>query len=116
MAEERVTRGQFMRFFQAAVRRGPAGLRKDWLYSNLKPMVDNLEADLKDEGVLAQEPAKDAPQELKEQPAQQAPATVTDEPATTQAEEVKEEPAKKPAKTDLGETPKKPARKGQKNK
>ena len=101
--QERVTRGQFMRFFQIAIRRGPAGLRKDWLYTNLKPMVDNLEADLIDDGVLATKDAKNAPQEPEEKPAEQ--------PAKKAAEE---KPAKKAGKNDLGDDPKKPARKGKK--
>ena len=119
--QERVTRGQFMRFFQIAIRRGPAGLRKDWLYTNLKPMVDNLEADLIDDGVLAPKDAKNAPQEPEEKPVDQGKQEEVKNEAQTETEPVKEpeekpseKPAKKAGKNDLGDDPKKPARKGKK--
>lgn len=108
--QERVTRGQFMRFFQTAIRRGPAGLRKDWLYTNLKPMVDALEEDLKD----AQEEAKIAPQQPQPAAVEQVPQEPAKDQPQAEAEAVKEEPAKKADKKDLGDNPKKPARKGKK--
>lgn len=114
---EHITRGQFMRFFQIAIRRGPAGLRKEWLYANLKPMVDALEKDLK----AAQEAAENEPQEPKEQPVEQVPQEQAENEAQAENEPVKEpapepakEPAKKADKKDLGDNPKKPARKGKK--
>lgn len=107
--QERVTRGQFMRFFQIAIRRGPGGLRKDWLYTHLKPMVDNLEADLTEDGVLAHKDAQNAPQE----PDKKAVEQVQPVSAKTEAQ-TETEPVKEPDKKDLGDDPKKPARKGKK--
>ena len=98
-----------MRFFQTAIRRGPAGLRKDWLYTNLKPMVDALEEDLKDAQeaeIATQQPQPAAVEQLPQEPAKEQPQA--------EAEAVKEEPAKKAEKKDLGDNPKKPARKGKK--
>ena len=119
--QERVTRGQFMRFFQIAIRRGPAGLRKDWLYANLKPMVENLEADLRDDGVLAPKDAKNAPQKPEEKPVEKVQQEEVKTEAQTETEPIKEpeekpaeQPAKKAGKNNLGDDPKKPARKGKK--
>lgn len=119
--QERVTRGQFMRFFQIAIRRGPGGLRKDWLYTHLKPMVDNLEADLTEDGVIAHKDAKNAPQEPDKKAVEQVQPVSAKTEAQTETEPVKEpeekpaeQPAKKAGKNDLGDDPKKPARKGKK--
>lgn len=119
--QERVTRGQFMRFFQIAIRRGPGGLRKDWLYTHLKPMVDNLEADLIDDGVLTPKDAKNAPQKPEEKPVEQVQQEEVKTEAQTETKPVKEpeekpaeQLAKKAGKNDLGDDPKKPARKGKK--
>ena len=98
-----------MRFFQITIRRGPGGLRKDWLYTHLKPMVDNLEADLIEDGVLAPKDAKNTPQEPESNPADPA----QQEEVKTEAQ-TETEPAKEPDKKDLGDDPKKPARKGKK--
>lgn len=116
MAKERVTRGQFMRFFQTAIRRGPAGLRKDWLYANLKPMVDDLEADLKESEKSPQEAAQNEPKDLPQKPEPQA---QTEPAVRTEAEAVKDETAEEAAQNaadDLGDNPKSPRGKGKQNK
>lgn len=56
MAEEHITRGQIIRVVQKIHLRHPRGLTKEWLYSMLKPVVDALEADLKETGQLPTDP------------------------------------------------------------
>lgn len=56
MAEEHITRGQIIRIVQKISLRHPRGLTKEWLYSMLKPVVDALEADLKETGQLPTDP------------------------------------------------------------
>lgn len=89
---EHITRGQIVRTVQLIAHRHPAMLRKEWLYGQLKPIVEALELDLKEAGYLKAQ--------KEEQPAAEASAR----PET-------------PDKTDLGDNPKKPVEeKGRKNK
>ena len=128
MAEEHITRGQIIRIVQKISLRHPRGLTKEWLYSMLKPVVDALEADLKETGQLSTDPtdtpekdgADKEPEKVKQQ---ESPASAPEKDgADKEPEKVKqqESPASAPEKdgqTDLGDTPKKPVEeKGNKTK
>lgn len=105
MAQEHITRGQIIRTLEIIRRRGAGGLRKEWLYKMLSPIVDGLKKDLADtasETQAQQETAKDEAQSEEKAVKNETPDPVAE--------------TDKPAIEDLGDDPKKPARKGQKNK
>ncbi len=100
---EHVTRGQVIRTVQLISRRHPSLLHKDWLYNQLKPIVDGLAADLKE--------AKAAEEAAKKQAAQAAKKAAEEQAKAAQAQdEAKDAPAQPDAKAtnDLGDAPKKP--------
>lgn len=106
MAEEHITRGQIIRIVQKISLRHPRGLTKEWLYSMLKPVVDALEADLKETGQLSTDPT-DTPEK---DGADKEPEKARQEGSPATAPE-------KDGQTDLGVSPKKPVEeKGNKTK
>ena len=106
MADEHITRGQIIRIVQKISLRHPRGLTKEWLYGMLKPVVDALEADLKETGQLPTDPT-DTPEK----------DGADKEPEKARQEESPATAPQKDGQTDLGVSPKKPVEeKGNKTK
>ncbi len=96
MAHEHVTRLQIIRLVDKIHMRHLRGLTKEWLYENLKPIVDGLEADIKEAKAAEEAAKKAAAKQAKAVQAKDAPAQ-PDARATNDLEDTSKKPAEERA-------------------